>query len=88
MKAMNKDFSIGPPDDYDLYCFRCLRSPSEINEYVEAAKEDNVGYPDVTPEQYVWREEGTLNRKTGHFLCTECYIDAGMPSAPGGWVAP
>jgi hypothetical protein len=41
----------------------------------------------MTPDDFVWREEGTLNRETGHFLCTSCYIKAGMPSSPRGWVA-
>jgi hypothetical protein len=42
----------------------------------------------VSPERYVWQEEGTLNMQNGHFLCTNCYIDAGMPSSPTGWTAP
>jgi len=42
----------------------------------------------MTPEQYVLEEEGTLNPVNGHFLCTPCYIAAGMPSSPTGWVAP
>lgn len=68
----------------ELRCFRCKRVPSEIPEYVEAASAE-----DTTPEQYVRAEEGTLNRATGHFCCTECYIAIGMPTAPGaGWKAP
>lgn len=39
---------------------------------------------------YVAYNEGTYNPDNGHFLCDECYIAAGMPSAPGlkGWVCP
>lgn len=85
---MNKQFTIGPPEGYELMCAGCGKSPSEIDEYVSAASEEHSGYPDVTPEQYVWKEEGTLNRENGHFLCTECYVRAGMPSSPRGWVAP
>ena len=61
----------------------CERSPSDIPEYVEAAKED-----DVTPDQYVVDNEGTFNPKSGHFACTDCYIRLGMPSSANGWVAP
>ena len=66
-----------------LICVGCNRPPEAIQEYVEAGKDE-----DLTPDQYVWREEGTLNKDNGHFLCTECYIDAGMPETDGGWKAP
>jgi hypothetical protein len=42
----------------------------------------------MTPDDFVREEEGTFNRSNGHFLCTDCYIAAGMPSSPEGWVAP
>ena len=42
----------------------------------------------IPVEQYVWENEGTLNRKNGHFLCTQCYINAGMPTSPQGWTCP
>lgn len=37
---------------------------------------------------YILKEEGTLNPTNGHFLCDRCYIAAGMPTAPNGWVCP
>lgn len=37
---------------------------------------------------YVRAEEGTYNPLNGHFLCDACYIEAGMPSTPGGWRCP
>jgi hypothetical protein len=64
-------------------CTGCQRHPSEINEYREAAREEMC-----SPDQYVVTEEGTYNRTNGHFLCTACYIEAGEPSSPNGWVAP
>lgn len=65
-------------------CRYCLKSPSEIEEYIEAAKDC-----DMTPTDYVRSEEGTYNPANGHFACTDCYIAIGMPSSPGkGWVAP
>jgi hypothetical protein len=64
-------------------CIGCKKSPAELSEYVEMAKVE-----DMTPEDYCWSEEGTLNRGNGHFLCTPCYVEAGMPSSPDGWTAP
>lgn len=55
-------------------CAGCGKSPEEILEYVAAAKE--VG---LSPNAYVMREEGTLNRTNYHFWCTSCYVEAGMP---------
>lgn len=65
-------------------CNGCRKHPDEIEEYREMATDS-----DMTPEEFVRLEEGTYNPDNGHFLCTECYIKAGMPSAPGpGWKAP
>lgn len=57
-----------------MYCIKCKRKPSEIQEYVEAAKECKCA-----PERYVEIEEGTYNREQGVFYCTECYVAVGMP---------
>ena len=38
--------------------------------------------------EYVLDQEGTLNTKTGAFTCDACYIVAGMPSSPEGWIVP
>jgi hypothetical protein len=62
---------------------RCERHPDQIAEYVEAAKQC-----DLTPDEYVRKEEGTYNPDNGHFLCTDCYTAVGMPSSPRGWVCP
>lgn len=73
-------------DDYvrpELICAGCGKPPSEIDEYVAVASVENM-----TPDDYCWEEEGTLNRENGHFLCTSCYIKAGMPSSPRGWITP
>ena len=74
-------------------CIRCFRTPDNIDEYIEAAKPEpsvilSAPPPYASPDDYVRKEEGTYNPENGHFLCTSCYIDAGMPSRPGGWVAP
>lgn len=67
----------------ELMCNGCKKSPDQIEEFIEVAKLE-----ETTPDQFVLDEEGTLNHENGHFLCTECYIKAGMPSGPGGWHAP
>lgn len=71
------------PQGMKLVCIRCNKTPGEIQEYI-----DTAGAEGMTPDEYVWEEEGTLNRENGHFLCTTDYVAAGMPSTPGGWVAP
>lgn len=71
------------PDRPEAFCLGCKKSPNELSEYVSAARG-----AEMTPDDYVWKEEGTLNLENGHFLCTDCYIKAGQPSSPRGWVAP
>jgi hypothetical protein len=69
--------------DLRPYDPECNRYPDEITEYVRASEEE-----DITPDEYVAQEEGTYNSVNGHFLCTECYIKVGMPTAPNGWTCP
>jgi hypothetical protein len=64
-------------------CIGCNKKPAELDEYVECADDEGC-----TPDEYVRSEEGTFNRENGHFLCTDCYIKAGMPASPTGWIAP
>jgi hypothetical protein len=67
----------------DPICIGCGKTPDELSEYSPRS----TGM-DLTPDEYVWQEEGTLNPSNGHFLCDSCYIRAGMPTAPEGWIAP
>ena len=73
------DPAVDPP----LICNGCGKTPNEFWVY-------SVAYhgEDITNDQYVWREEGTLNKSNGHFLCDACYINAGQPSSREGWKAP
>jgi hypothetical protein len=64
-------------------CIGCSQFADELEEYIEQGREN-----DMTPEEFVRAEEGTYNRENGHFLCTACYIAAGSPSSPNGWIAP
>jgi hypothetical protein len=64
-------------------CVGCNKRPEEINEYKELATEYGI-----SPDAVVLSEEGTYNFENGHFLCTDCYVSAGMPSLPGGWICP
>jgi hypothetical protein len=66
-----------------LVCIGCNGTPKDFWSYSEEATDTGL-----SPDDYVWQEEGTLNRDNGHFLCDGCYIKAGMPTAPWGWKAP
>lgn len=57
-----------------MTCKVCGREPSQIFEYLLAGLEFRM-----TPEEFVEKEEGTYNRDTQLFYCTECYIRIGMP---------
>lgn len=63
-------------------CIGCGKSPREIEEYIHNPEED------PNPIRFVRENEGTFNHRNGHFTCTECYIKMGMPTKPGGWIAP
>lgn len=54
----------------DIRCIECNKAPSEIGEYIDAGRESGL-----TPESYVEQEEGTYNPESGHFVCTEDFID-------------
>lgn len=55
-------------------CIGCNKNADELDEYIEIAKEE-----DMEVDDYVKSEEGTYNPSNGHFYCTSCYIEVGMP---------
>ena len=57
-----------------LTCNGCGYEPHNLGEYIDAAKEYGI-----SPAEYVKQEEGTYNATNGHFYCTSCYCEAGMP---------
>lgn len=65
------------------FCIGCYQIPDQIEEYQPAMTESSL-----SPDEYVKQEEGTYNPENGHFLCTKCYIAAGIPTSPSGWKAP
>ena len=72
------------PKNLVLQCQGCQSFPWQLFEYTSMADEENI-----SADQYVWENEGTLNRDNGHFLCTDCYVKAGMPTSSGeGWKCP
>lgn len=67
----------------ELRCCRCNKTPEQIEEYVlEAERSGNYGGEKISATQWCWENEGTMNRKTGRFACTQCYIEMGQPSGP------
>jgi len=67
-------------------CVGCNQRPQDLPEYVSVWELEREDYENV--DEWVIVNEGTLNPENGHFLCTDCYINAGMPSSPRGWIAP
>jgi len=65
------------PIRYNLVCVGCRRTPRQIPEY------KGLGY--ASASEACLSEEGTLDRDTGRFLCSPCYIKAGMPVGPAVW---
>lgn len=66
-----------------MKCVKCGKTPNELSEYRDFWKE----YGASSAEDMA-RDDGTYNRETGNFVCTDCYIEIGMPSSPSGWKAP
>lgn len=70
-------------------CCRCLQEGPDIQEYVDQAAMEIGPMPLAEQvEDWIWKNEGTLNRQSGLFACTACYIAMGQPSSPRGWTPP
>lgn len=62
-----------------LQCASCRKGPDETHaEFVL-----DSGY--VSAIEYVYFEEGTLDRATGMYLCDSCYIKHGQPATRMGY---
>jgi hypothetical protein len=77
---------------FDPMCGRFAEDIIEYDNYIYTSHEELDSTPEdekkVDRIKYVIIEEGTYNSENGHFLCDECYIKAGQPSSPTGWVCP
>lgn len=85
------DPDVCPP----LSCNGCNKRPAQLGYKTYRTDEDGEPLTEVdgtllyaNDDDYVWKEEGTLNRTNGHFLCDACYIKAGSPTSRYGWKAP
>lgn len=66
-----------------VICGSCKRPPETMDEYILAARENGT-----TPTKFVKREEGTFDKDTGLFFCTDCYITLGCPTGKAYDVKP
>jgi hypothetical protein len=80
-----------PLHPYDPYCKRYASEMDELDGDLFESEEDEADNGPATPEMreaFVISEEGTYNHLNGHFTCTRCYIEIGMPTGPAGWKCP
>ena len=73
-------------------CMVCGKHGHEIDEYRDAVTVMG-GQPHLEScDQFVMSDEGTYNHEKHSFVCTECYIEIGMPAygldTPYMWIAP
>ncbi len=62
----------------DPVCVKCGKKPHQILEYTATSGAWGPGEYH-SPADYVRDQEGTYNPDNGHFFCTACYVEAGMP---------
>lgn len=72
-----------PSSEIVPVCIGCGKHPEDLIEYSRVFTGE-----DIDPDEYVRCYERTYNSCNGHFTCTDCYLAAGQPSSPVGWVAP
>lgn len=75
-----------PTNPYDPKCNRHAWEMGELDYFIMPGHGEIPS--DDDRREYVIHEEGTYNPTNGHFLCDDCYIAAGMPTAHNGWVCP
>lgn len=59
----------------ELVCVECGKHPHEIMEYKFKGDINNM-----SPEEFVYQEDGTYNEEHNLFCCTKCYIKLGTPN--------
>jgi hypothetical protein len=65
----------------DIRCNGCKKRPDQIDDIRESASANRM-----TPLDYVKVLEPTFNKGNGHFMCTDCYMDAAITDP--AWRAP
>ncbi|WP_270790064.1 hypothetical protein [Enterococcus diestrammenae] len=58
-----------------MKCAMCGRTPDQIPEYINLAKESDYQSADAA----VRYEEETYHPAYDKFICTDCYVKAGQP---------
>ncbi|MDD9148130.1 hypothetical protein OYT88_06160 [Sporolactobacillus sp. CQH2019] len=64
-------------ENYIVRCAGCGERPEQIPEYRDRAREEPESFNSA--QEVVLLDEGTFDPNTRLFLCTDCYIKAGMP---------
>jgi hypothetical protein len=62
-------------------CAGCNKTPDKIADVREAAEAERM-----SPADWVATLDPTYNKRTGHFMCTDCYMEAGIKDP--AWRAP
>ena len=79
-------------EPYDPMCNTYAKDMEYLDPFWAESREEldntDIEFRQAKRVAYVRNEEGTLNPTNGHFLCDSCYIKAGQPSSPTGWVCP
>jgi len=83
---------LSTTNPYDPMCGRFARDMPELDNAWPMSEEELNRVPEDERGDlrayFIITNDGTFNPDNGHFLCMGCYIQAGMPVAPHGWVCP
>jgi hypothetical protein len=60
-----------------VICAGCKKAPEKISDVRESAEVERM-----SPRDWVVKLDPTYNKRSGHFMCTDCYMERGI-SDPG-----
>lgn len=81
-ETLRKAIDKAMQNELFIVCFKCGKRPEDLEEYVDAFEANGDYYE--SPNDYVIQEEGTFNKATNTFCCTDCYVAIGMPVGANG----